>query len=161
MVLLFASVTTMSFGQSKESKVTIGGSASIGITQFFYTGNFSMIGYGAWIDFEKFGLSYSGGGALSNEDPTNYILGYADKYTAGLVYRNYGVHFHKIGKDENVFLGAGLQNITDISTDGMRNDYYPYMNAGWKQNVGQIGVIRVELLVSKVPTIGLGFGLRL
>lgn len=126
-------------------------------------GGFSLLSsisatYGFWGDFGKWGVSYTNGAVLGNEDPTDYINGVSSSYTAGSSYYNIGIHRNGVFNNENVFVGGGLQNITDITTKGSNEGMYvPYVNVGIKKEIFY-GCVRGEIVISKIPSIGLGWG---
>jgi hypothetical protein len=128
-------------------------------------GGFSLLSsisatYGFWGDFGKWGVNYTNGAVVSNEDPTNYINGKSSSYTAGSSYYNIGIHRNGVFNNENVFVGGGLQNITDITTKGKNEGMYvPYVNVGIKKEIFY-GCVRGEIVISKIPSIGLGWGIN-
>jgi hypothetical protein len=133
---------------------------SIGVMGGFGVMSTFSANYGAWVDFGKWGVNFSNGAALSNNDPTDYINGKASSYTAGSSYYNIGIHKNGVFNNQNLFIGGGLQDITDISTDGFDNGMYvPYLNIGIKKEIF-IGSVRVEAVISKIPSIGLGWGIN-
>ena len=57
-----------------------------------------------------------------------------------------------------MFLGAGIQKITDITTNGFEEgSTLPYANIGVKKSTG-FGVIRAEAIIGKIPSLGIGWG---
>jgi hypothetical protein len=128
-------------------------------------GGFSLLSsisatYGFWADFGKWGVNYTNGAVVSNEDPTDYINGVSSSYTAGSSYYNIGIHRNGVFNNENVFVGGGLQNITDITTKGANEGMYvPYVNVGIKKEIFY-GSVRGEIIISKIPSIGLGWGIN-
>ncbi len=148
MVLLFALVTIVSFGQNKTTLGFMGG---------FGLNSSISANYGVWADFGKWGGSFTNGASVSNEDPTAYIYGNASKYTAGSSYYNIGVHKNGVF-NKNVFVGGGIQRVTDITTNGFEEaSTLPYVNVGIKKEI-LYGVVRGEIILSKIPSIGLGWG---
>jgi hypothetical protein len=128
-------------------------------------GGFSLMSsisatYGFWGDFGKWGISYTNGAVLGNDDPTDYINGVSESYTAGSSYYNIGIHRNGVFNNENVFVGGGLQNITDITTKGFNEGMYvPYVNIGIKKEIF-FGCVRGEIVISKISSIGLGWGIN-
>ena len=152
MVLLFTLVTMVSFSQNKSSFGFMGG---IGLNSAI------SANYGGWIDNGKWGASFTHGAEVSNEDPTAYIYGNASKYTAGSSYYNLGVYRSGLFNEERIFLGGGIQRITDISTNGFEKaQTLPYVNIGFKRDIS-FGCLRVELVMAKIPSIGIGWGFNL
>jgi hypothetical protein len=151
MVVLFTLVTMASFSQNKT---TIGFMGGFGLNSSI------SANYGLWADFGKWGGSFTNGASLSNEDPTDYIYGNTQKYTAGSSYYNIGVHKNGVFNNENVFAGGGIQRITNITTNGFEEaSTLPYVNVGIKKEI-LYGVIRAEVIVSKIPSIGIGWGFK-
>lgn len=151
MVLL--SVSSVSFAQKKST--TLGFMGGFGLNSSI------SANYGAWIDLGKWGASFTNGASVSNDDPTDYIYGNAAKYTAGSSYYNLGVHKNGVFNNQNLFLGAGIQKITDITTNGFeKGSTLPYVNLGIKKSIG-FGVIRAEVIAAKIPSIGIGWGFNL
>ena len=148
MVLLFALVTIVSFSQNKTTLGFMGG---------FGLNSSISANYGVWADFGNWGGSFTNGASVSNEDPTDYIYGNASKYTAGSSYYNIGVHRNNLF-DKNVFVGVGIQRITDITTNGFEEaSTLPYVNVGIKKEI-LYGVVRGEVILGKIPSIGIGWG---
>ena len=149
LTIVLLSVSSISFAQKKT---TIGFMGGFGLNSSI------SANYGVWADLGKWGASYTNGAQVSNEDPTNYIYGNAAKYTAGSSYYNIGVHKNGVFNNENVFLGAGIQKITDITTNGFEKaSTLPYVNVGLKKSTG-FGVLRAEAIIAKIPSIGIGWG---
>jgi hypothetical protein len=149
MVLLFTLITMASFSQNKTTLGLMGG---IGLNSSI------SANYGAWVDFGLWGGSFSNGAQLSNEDPTDYIYGNATKYTAGSSYYNIGIHRNAAFRNENLFVGGGVQRITDITTNGFEKaSTLPYINVGLKKKT-DYGVFRGEVILGKIPSIGIGWG---
>jgi hypothetical protein len=133
---------------------------SIGVMGGFCLGSTISATYGFWGDFGKWGVSYTNGAVLGNDDPTDYINGVSSSYTAGSSYYNIGIHRNGVFNNENVFVGGGLQNITDITTKGKNEGMYvPYVNVGIKKEIFY-GCVRGEIVISKIPSIGLGWGIN-
>ena len=130
---------------------SIGG---VGIT------NMATGSYGGWIDYDKWGVSFSTGAGLSNEDPTSYIYGKADKYTAGSTFTNFGIHRYGLFASQNISLGVGIQKSTNITTNGYeKGSTLPYVAVGFNKETCA-GVFRFEALMSKIPIFGLGWGVK-
>ena len=133
-------------------------SNSIGVMGGFCLGSTISGTYGFWADFGKWGVSYTNGATTSNEDPTDYIYGNSSSYKAGSTYYNVGIHKNGVFNNENLFIGCGLQDITDITTKGNNEGMYlPYVNVGIKKDIFY-GCVRGEVVISKIPSIGLGWG---
>jgi len=133
---------------------------SIGVMGGFCVGSSISATYGAWADFGKWGVSYMNGATTSNESPNDYINGKSSSYTAGYSYFNIGIHRNGVFNNENLFVGGGLQDITNISTSGMdKGMYVPYANVGIKKEIF-FGCVRAEVIISKIPSIGLGWGIN-
>ena len=150
LVLTMVLASFVSYGQ--RSKTTIGFMGGFGLNSSI------SANYGLWADFGKWGGSFTNGASVSNEDPTAYIYGNASKYTAGSSYYNIGVHKNGVFNNENVFAGGGIQRITDITTNGFEEGKtLPYVNVGIKKEI-LYGVVRAEVIVAKIPSIGIGWG---
>ena len=148
MVVLFTLVTMVSFSQNKT---TLGFMGGVGLNSSI------SANYGVWLDVGGWGGSFTNGASLSNEDPTDYIYGNASKYTAGSSYYNIGVHKNGVF-NENVFVGGGIQRITDITTNGFEKaSTLPYVNVGLRKEI-IYGVIRAEVVLGKIPSLGIGWG---
>jgi hypothetical protein len=150
-LLVFAMVlvSVVSYGQNKTSLGFMGG---IGLNSTI------SANYGVWVDVGKWGGSFTNGAELSNEDPTDYIYGKVSKYTAGSSYYNIGVHRSGLFNEESIFLGGGIQRITDISTNGYEKaQTLPYVNLGIKKEIFY-GNVRAEIVLAKIPSIGIGWG---
>ncbi len=131
---------------------------SVGVMGGFCVGSTISATYGFWGDFGKWGVSYTNGVTTSNDDPNDYINGVSSSYTAGSTYYNIGIHRNGVFNNENLFVGGGLQNITDITTDGFdKGMYVPYVNVGIKKEIFY-GCLRGEVVISKIPSIGIGWG---
>ena len=131
---------------------------SIGVMGGFCLGSTISATYGFWGDFGKWGVSYTNGVTTSNDSPDDYINGVSSSYTAGSTYYNIGIHRNGVFNNENLFVGGGLQNITDITTDGFdKGMYVPYVNVGIKKEI-IFGSVRGEVVISKIPSIGIGWG---
>ena len=133
-------------------------SNSIGVMGGFCLGSTISGTYGFWGDFGKWGVSYTNGVTTSNDNPNDYINGKSSSYTAGSTYFNIGIHRNGVFNNENLFVGGGLQDITDITTSG--NDkgmYLPYVSVGIKKDI-LYGCLRGEVVISKIPSIGIGWG---
>jgi hypothetical protein len=60
--------------------------------------------------------------------------------------------------NKNVFVGGGIQRVTDITTNGFEEaSTLPYINIGIKKEI-LYGVVRGEVILGKIPSIGLGWG---
>ena len=131
---------------------------SIGVMGGFCLGSTISATYGFWGDFGKWGVSYTNGVTTSNDSPDDYINGVSSSYTAGSTYYNIGIHRNGVFNNENLFVGGGLQNITDITTDGFdKGMYVPYVNVGIKKEI-IFGSVRGEVVISKIPSISIGWG---
>ena len=120
--------------------------------------------YGINIETDKIGLTYSFGAGLTNEDPTKYINGNSDNYTAGFILNNIGAYYIQHNSQiESVYYGAGIQQITAISTNpdplvwvapygilGI-NKYYGYNNQF---------ALKAELNIGMVSSVNIGWGIR-
>jgi len=152
MVLLFALVTMVSYSQT-----TIGGIGSINFRSSFDAN------YGGWVDFGNWGIDFMNGATLSNESPMSYIYGNSKKYTAGSTYQNYGVHKSYRGLDNNYYsYGGGIQNLTDITTSGNENSVLPYVIFGMGHRFSNdTYFMKGQVIVSKITSVGFGFGIIL
>jgi hypothetical protein len=151
-VLMVTMITLTSLTMYAQNKTTIGFMGGFGLNSSI------SANYGVWADFGKWGGSFTNGASLSNEDPTDYIYGNASKYTAGSSYYNIGVHRNEAFNNKNLFVGGGIQKITDITTNGFEEgSILPYVNVGLKKDIS-FGVIRGEVILGKIPSIGIGWG---
>jgi hypothetical protein len=133
---------------------------SIGVMGGFSLSSSISATYGFWGDFGKWGINFTNGAVVSNEDPTNYINGAVSSYTAGSSYYNIGIHRNGVFNNKNLFVGGGLQDITDITTKGDNEGMYvPYVNVGIKKEIA-FGSVRAEIVISKISSIGLGWGIN-
>jgi hypothetical protein len=152
LVLTMVLASFVSYGQKKTTLGFMGG---------FGLSSSISANYGGWVDNGKWGVSYTNGASVSNEDPTAYIYGNASKYTAGNSYYNLGVFRSGLFNEERIFLGGGIQRVTDISTNGFEKaKTLPYVNIGFKRDIS-FGSVRVELVMAKIPSIGIGWGFEL
>ncbi len=145
-------ITITSLTMYAQNKTTIGFMGGFGLNSSI------SANYGLWLDYGGIGIDFSRGASLSNEDPTDYIYGNASKYTAGSSYYNFGLHYNNAFKNKNLFTGVGVQSIRDITTNGFEEStLLPYVNFGAKKEIFY-GVVRAEVVLSKIPSIGIGWG---
>ena len=135
---------------------------TIGVTSSINGRGALDVNYGGWIDFRKWGVDYVSGAQISNNDPKPFILGQAKSYTAGSFYRNYGIHVNEKVEGTIVSWGGGIQDITDITTSGNISNTLPYISLGVGKNFSNDAYnIKGTLVIAKIPSIGIGFGIIL
>ena len=160
-VLLSVSSYGQSEFDSKSIHPTIGGFSGFRIT------NGLSVNYGGWVDFGKIGIEFNRGVSVGDEDPTSFIKGTTNVYTAGSTFNNLGIFItpFSLGKngDANIFVSAGAQFVEDITTSGIKKYKNPYAGFGIDFSFGydNRAVIRTELQFSKISTISMGLGYKL
>ena len=152
--------TLVSNAQDYKLQVTIGGIS--GIT---FGGSLNA-NYGGWVDFGIGGIQYLSGAVVSNENPSNYINGKSNSYTAGSTYHNIGVFYNANKFDElkyNLIMGGGVQSYTDITTDGLKTGYYPLVIVGTSFDLGYSKqyTLKLDASISKITSLNVGIGIKL
>ena len=153
-------VSVISYGQDYKLQVTIGGMSGVTF------GGALNANYGGWVDFGIGGVQYLYGAVVSNDNPSNYINGKSNSYTAGSTYHNIGVFYNANKFDElkyNLIMGGGVQSYTDITTDGLKNGYYPLVIVGTSFDLGYSKqyTLRLDASISKITSLNFGIGIKL
>ncbi len=111
------------------------------------------------------GFQYSFGAGLTNEDPTKYINGNAENFTAGFTLNNIGSYYiQHNSQTESVYYGGGIQNITAISTNPDPLVWTaPYGILGINKYFGYNNqfALKAELNIGMVSSVNIGWGIRL
>ena len=152
------------YGQDKTNQKLI---YTIGGVSGFTTNsqNPSMI-FGGWVNFGKIGIEVKQGMIINDDVPINYNNGKIETFTASSSFRNLGIFVPIFNiskhKDATVFVSMGGQFADDITTSGNKKSHNPYAGFGIDFSFGpdNKAIIRTEYQISKISTIGIGFGYK-
>lgn len=118
-------------------------------------------GYGGFLEIGNYGISYMKTANLTNDDPTDYILGKANKYTSGKVVTNIGffAKAHDYHHNINMIIGSGFQFIDNITTNGIESDKSLYGQIGAEYELHNSNFsLRSDIIISLKSASSLNIG---